>query len=81
MNTQLFNEEADWQKEWQDMPEFIQQKADKEYHKLTIRFATKEDMINFAKLVNQTVTNKTKAIWYPQIERGINANKIYVDES
>lgn len=81
MIQELFTEDQEWKKEWQDMPEFIQEKVNKEYHKLTIRFANKEDMINFAKLVNQTITNKTKAIWYPQIERGINANKLYVNES
>lgn len=63
------------------MPEFVQNKTEKEYHKITIRFACINDLQEFSKLINQTITNKTKAIWYPKIIRGINANKIYIDES
>jgi hypothetical protein len=81
MIPELFENEKDWIKEWQDMPEFIQSKTEKEYHKVTIRFANKEDLESFAKLIDQTITNKTKAIWYPKIERGLNANKLYINES
>ena len=30
-----------------------------------IRFATKEDMDEFAKIIGQKITDRTKAIWHP----------------
>lgn len=79
----LFNieeNELDWEKEWYDMPEFIQTKKEKPFAQITVRFASKEDLEDFSKLINQKVTAKTKAIWHPSIIRGLNANKIYVYE-
>lgn len=81
MIQELFENEKDWVKEWQDMPEFVQEKAEKEYAKITIRFKSKDDLIKFSNLINQKVTNKTKSIWFPEIERGKNSNKLYVCES
>lgn len=81
---ELFDEseiEKSWQKEWVGMPEFIQQKASKPFHQIVVRFASQEDMLDFSKIISQKITSKTKSIWHPQIERGVNANKIYVDES
>jgi hypothetical protein len=77
----LFGNEAEWKKEWEGMPEFIQEKTDKPYAQITFRFANEEDLKDFAKIIGQKLTNKTKSAWHPQIERGINANKIYVYES
>ena len=72
--------ENEWQKEWLDMPEFIQTKKEDSYCKITIRFKNETDLEQFSKLINQKLTNKTKSIWFPAIERGINSNKIYVNE-
>lgn len=83
-NNTLFDDDdetTEWRKEWKGMPEFIQEEKGKPYHQLTIRFASKADLEKFAKLIKQKITNKTKAIWYPEIERGLTANKLYVDES
>lgn len=83
MQNNLFDidaKEPDWVKEWQGMPEFLQTKKDKEYTKITVRFSCKEDLDNFSKLIGQKLTVKTKSIWHPSIERGLNANKIYVYE-
>lgn len=78
---QLFTDlEDDWQKEWKDMPEFIQVKTKKPFAQIIFRFANKEDLEEFSKLIGQKLTNKTKSAWHPQIERGQNANKIYVYE-
>ena len=54
--------ETDWQKEWQDMPEFHQLKQEP-YANINIRFRNKEDLEEFAKLVDQNLNNKTL---YPQ---------------
>lgn len=79
---ELFDDlENEWQKEWVDMPEFIQHKTEKPYTQITIRFSCEEDLKKFSKLINQKLTKKTKATWFPEIERGLNANKLYVNES
>lgn len=53
-----------WEDEWVDMPEFIQEKQEP-YKKITIRFETEEDYKNFANLIKQNLTLKTKSIWFP----------------
>tara|TARA_R110000823_G_scaffold294066_1_gene412930 strand:- start:62 stop:286 length:225 start_codon:yes stop_codon:yes gene_type:complete len=72
----LFNENNDWG----GMPEFIQEK--KEPHsKIIVRFDNEKDLQEFAKLIGQKITSKTKSIWHPKLIRGINSSKRYVDES
>lgn len=81
IENKLFDElQFEWQKEWVNMPEFIQTKTEKPYAQITIRFSCKEDLDDFSKKINQKLTKKTKSIWHPQILRGLNSNKIYVDE-
>jgi len=67
------------EQEWKDMPEFVQEKQ-KPYAKIIFRFNNEEDLQEFAKLINQKLTNKTKSAWYPPILRGINSRKRYIDE-
>jgi len=69
-----------WRDEWQGMPEFVQDKIEP-YATITVRFANKDDLAEFAELVNQRLTNRTKSIWYPELVRGKHANKRYRDES
>lgn len=73
--------EAEWKKEWQGMPEFIQGESEKPYAQIIFRFPNKQALEDFSKIIGQKLTNKTKSAWHPQIERGKNANKIYVQES
>ena len=61
----FFGEEPNWWDEsWQDMPEFLQD-AKHPYALINIRFDTKKDLEDFAALVGQRLTQKTKSIWYP----------------
>lgn len=76
----LFEDKNSWQKEWVDMPEFIQEKQEP-YSKIIIRFANEEDLQEFAEMIGQKLTNKTKSIWHPKLVRGINSNKRYSNES
>jgi len=78
---ELFENTEDWKKEWVGMPEFIQKKTDKPFTQITIRFKNQEDLKEFSNLINQNLTKKTKSIWFPQIERGLSANKLYINES
>ncbi len=66
--------------EWDGMPEFVQEKKEP-YSKINVRFNNEEDLQEFAKLIGQKLTNKTKSIWHPQLVRGLNSNKRFVDES
>jgi len=66
--------------EWEDMPEFVQDKQEP-FAKVIVRFRNQQDLDEFAKLIGQPLTPKTKSIWHPALIRGINANKRYVDET
>jgi hypothetical protein len=72
--------ELDWEKEWREMPEFIQEKQ-QPYAKIVVRFADDKDLQEFAGLIGQRLNAKTKSIWHPKLVRGINSKKKYVNES
>jgi hypothetical protein len=75
----LFNDEDLVNSEWVGMPEFVLEKQ-KPHAQLIVRFRNQEDLQEFANLINQKLTKKTKSIWHPQLVRGVNARKRYVDE-
>lgn len=62
------------------MPEFIQEKQEP-HAKIILRFRNEQDLQDFAALIGQKLTKKTKSIWFPLLERGLNSDKIYIDES
>ena len=74
----LGNDEA-WQDEWVGMPEFNQEQNDC-YQKINIRFDNQADVDEFAKLIGQKITPKTKSIWHPSLDRGINSCLLFIDE-
>ena len=53
-----------WKEEWRGMPEFVQEKK-KPYAQIVCRFDNEEALQEFAKLIGQKLTNKTKSIWHP----------------
>lgn len=73
----LFDEPADWQKEWKDMPEFIQKSRESIAH-VVIHFETMEDMKTFSQLIGFPITRMTRGIFYPVTKR--DTNYIYADE-
>ncbi len=74
-------EPDDIQDHWVGMPEFNQ--ADKNgYRQIIVHFETALDMQNFAALIGQKITEKTKYIWYPEQQRDLVSDKAYIsDES
>lgn len=72
--------ETDWEKEWQDMPEYKQDRK-QAYANINVRFRNEEDLQKFAKIVDQNLNQKTQAIWYPKLEIQNLKSKRYVDES
>lgn len=64
---------------WFDMPEFVQPKQ-KPYLEIIVRFASKDDLEEFSKIINQKITKKTKSLWHPKLIRGIHGGKRYVEK-
>jgi hypothetical protein len=75
----IFEEDQDVFLEWKDMPEFIQTKQEP-YSQIIVRFRNQEDLDEFAQMIGQKLTVKTKSIWHPQLVRGINSSMVYTDE-
>jgi hypothetical protein len=65
--------------EWQGMPEFEQGEADG-FHTIKVHFANVVDMEEFAKLICQTITEKTKSLWYPPREKSELLSFVVEDE-
>lgn len=64
--------------EWVGMPEFVQEKKEP-FKELIIRFDTEEDYLDFQRLINQKLTNKTKSIWHPFKSHWGLERKVYKD--
>lgn len=73
------DETKDWQKEWKDMPEFVQEKKEP-YAKIIVRFESEEDLQEFAKIIGQKLTNKTKSIWHPFKSHWGGVKNVWKDE-
>jgi len=66
---------------WQGMPEFENDDVMGDYHTLKVHFHNEEDVKAFSELIGQTVTEKTKWLWYPKQERLDLKNYRVKDES
>jgi hypothetical protein len=75
--------DTSWKKHWVEMPEF-EQEDNPPYKKLIISFRNKEDFDEFvsktSSVIDQTITNKTKSIWYPALDRDENSLKRWLEE-
>ncbi len=69
----------EWEKEWQNMPEFVQDDKTP-YKSVKVNFRNKEDMDEFMKLINQKFTMKTLSIWHPAYDREKPSNFLFVNE-
>lgn len=65
---------------WQGMPEF-EQDDKTAFQSIYIHFKNQEAITEFARLIQQSITLKTRSLWYPEIEIERYANKRYSDES
>ena len=68
----------DWREEWKGMPEFEQEDL-KPYRTINLHFRNDEDVNAFAELMNQSITDKTKSMWFPILETNTYKNDFYVD--
>lgn len=65
--------------EWDGMPEFVQEKKEP-FAKIIIRFDSEKDLKEFAELIDQKLTPKTKSIWFPFKSHWGAPKKIWKDE-
>ena len=73
-------DELDADQEWVGMPEFNQ--LDKmPYRQIIVSFDKESDVQDFANIMNENITQKTKSFWFPKKEKNILKDKAYVDES
>ena len=73
----LFDDQFDYDKEWQGMPEFVSEDL-KSIAAVTVNFLNVEDMNAFSELIGRRITFQTKSILFPVIEP---VKKVYIDES
>lgn len=68
--------ETDPEKEWEGMPEFDQ--PDKmSFRHVIVHFECQSDVDEFARLIGQTLTDKTKSLWHPEQIRMDTESKRY----
>ena len=65
-------EREPWRKHWKGMPEY-EQEENRPYKTVYVHFRNKEDYEEFAKLIGQKLTVKTKSIWHPHLDRTANS--------
>lgn len=73
------DERKEWEKHWIGMPEYVQEE-NPPYKRVIVSFRNEEDYKEFAKLVSQNLTIKTKSIWYPKLDRDENSLKRWIEE-
>ena len=56
-----------WRQHWVGMPEYTQENAE-HFRTVHIKFRKKEHYEEFSKRINQEMTEKTKAIWHPELK-------------
>lgn len=75
----LKGDEHDWKEHWVGMPEF-EQEDNPPHMKINVSFRNQEDYEEFAKLIDQNLTEKTKSIWYPKLDKDENTLKRWIEE-
>ena len=74
------DEKREWEKHWIGMPEYTQE-DNPPYKKLIVSFRCKEDYEEFSKLIDQNLTEKTKSIWHPKLNRDENSLRRWIEEN
>lgn len=73
----LFDMRPDWERHWRGMPEFVQEDLEP-FKSIQVHFSSPLDMEAFAKLVGQTITPRTRSVWFPEAEIMRYVDKQYV---
>jgi hypothetical protein len=77
--------DEEWRKHWKGMPEY-EQEDNKTYKTIYLHFRNKEDFEAFCKNYkehidkDQTITQRTKSMWFPHLNREENALLRWIEE-
>lgn len=69
INTGKWQPDLDTSKMWDGMPEFNGINEGVAFRSIIIHFDNQENVNNFAELLGQTITEKTKYLWFPFKEK------------
>ena len=72
IDSDIENEDVAWKEHWKNMPEYVQEN-NPPYKTINVKFRKKEDFEKFAELLNQNLSDKTKSIWHPHLDRTANS--------
>ena len=72
-------EEKEWQKHWTAMPEY-EQKDNPTHKTIYVHFRSEADYQEFAKMIGQNLTEKTKSIWHPALDRAQNSLMRWIED-
>lgn len=75
--TQATDGSTDPYTEWQGMPEFDQEDQNA-FRSIKINFASEEDVKEFSQLLGQTITDKTRFLWFPEQKKITMDDKAYL---
>ena len=75
----LFEIDSFWEKEWKDMPEFVQENKTP-FRTIKVHFMCYEDVKTFEKLIQQKIGRKQQYLYYPPQIKQISKDKRYIDE-
>jgi hypothetical protein len=67
-----------WKKHWVGMPEY-KQEDNPTYKTIYVHFRNEEDYQEFANIIGQSLTKKTKSIWHPRLDRDANALRRWIE--
>jgi ParB-like chromosome segregation protein Spo0J len=70
--------QLDPRKEWEGMPEY-EHKDETSVKAVLVHFACMEAYEEFQKLLGRKLTEKTRAIWFPEREKDMASDKMYAD--
>lgn len=66
--------------EWNGMPSY-EQEDQSALRSIIVNFKTLEDVAAFSEILKQSITEKTRSIWYPEAERADTEGKRYAAET
>lgn len=68
-----------WKEHWKEMPEFVQEE-NPPFRTVHMKFRNENHYQEFAKRIGQDLTDKTKSIWYPELETTANRLLRWVED-
>lgn len=73
-------DEKEWKKHWVGMPSYEYIEDNGPYRSVNFKFRNENDYLEFSKRIDQPLSDKTKAIWHPKLERTPNYLLRWIEE-